>query len=143
MDVELLFKIVNASVLPAWFLLVVLPHSFITRAIVHSYLYPFVLGVVYAAIIIPGMFSDGGGGMDSVAHLQIGFQNGLILVGAWIHYLIFDLFIGAWQVRDARKIGIPHWQIVPALVATLFLGPVGLMLYLLIRFVYRRNLSLT
>lgn len=142
MDVELLFKIVNTSILPAWLLMMFGPRWVITRLVVHSYLYPFVLGVVYAAIIIPSFISGGEGGMASVAELQVGFQNGLVLVGAWVHYLIFDMFIGAWESRDAQKLGISHWLLVPCLIFTLMLGPVGLMLYLIIRYFHTKKLSI-
>lgn len=142
MDVELLFKIVNASVMPAWLLMVFGPRWVLTQKVVHSYLYPFVLGLVYAAIIIPSFLQGGEGDMGSVAGLQVGFQNGLVLVGAWVHYLIFDLFVGAWESRDSQKHGIPHVLMVSCLFFTLMLGPIGLMLYLLIRYFYTRKLNI-
>lgn len=142
MDVELLFKIANYSVIPGWLLLVVAPRSTVTRLVVHSYLYPVVLGILYAILIVPAFFADGEGGMDSVANLQVSFENGYVLVGAWVHYLIFDLFIGAWESRDAVKRGIPHWQLVPCLILTLFAGPLGLLVYLIIRYFYRRKLTI-
>lgn len=142
MDVELLFKMANYSVIPAWLLLVVVPGTLLTRVVVHSYLYPIVLGVVYGILIVPAFFSGGEGGMDSVESLQISFQNGYVLVGAWIHYLIFDLFIGAWEARDSKKHGIPHWQLVSCLLLTLFAGPLGLMLYLIIRYFHKRTVTI-
>jgi hypothetical protein len=63
------------------------------------------------------------------------------LVG-WVHYLVFDLFVGAWEVRDARRREIPHLAVVPCLVVTLMLGPVGLLAYLTLRFALKRELSL-
>lgn len=142
MDAELLFKIANMSVMPAWLLLVVLPKHKVTKLVVHSYLYPFILGIVYAFLIVPALFSGGEGGMGSVADLQVGFQNGWVLVGAWIHYLIFDLFIGAWESRDAQAKGISHWLLIPCLVLTLFAGPIGLMVYLAIRYYATRQATL-
>ena len=50
-----------------------------------------------------------------------------------MHYLVFDLFIGAWQTRDAARHGIPHGLVVPCLVLTFLLGPIGLLLYLALR----------
>ncbi len=55
------------------------------------------------------------------------------VVAGWIHYLVFDLFVGAWEVRDARRRGVNHLAVVPCLLLTLLLGPIGLMLYLAIR----------
>ena len=66
--------------------------------------------------------------------------NGLIV--GWTHYLVFDLFVGAWEVRDARRHGIPHLAVIPCLFFTLMLGPVGLALYLAIRFAKTRRTDL-
>lgn len=57
----------------------------------------------------------------------------------WTHYLAFDLFIGGWEVRDARQRGIPHLLVVPVLVLTFLVGPAGLLLYLAIRLVGGRG----
>jgi hypothetical protein len=29
-----------------------------------------------------------------------------LLLAGWIHYLAFDLFVGAWEVRDAAGRGV-------------------------------------
>jgi hypothetical protein len=53
--------------------------------------------------------------------------------------LCFDLFIGSWEVRDAQRLGIHHLLVIPCLVFTFMLGPVGLLAYLLLRFAVRRQ----
>jgi hypothetical protein len=65
----------------------------------------------------------------------------VVLVG-WVHYLVFDLFVGAWEVRDAHRRSISHLFVVPCLVMTLMLGPIGLLAYLLLRFAKTRVVSL-
>jgi hypothetical protein len=66
-------------------------------------------------------------------------QPGIALAG-WIHYLAFDLFVGAWEVRDASRHGVPHRVVVPCLVLTFLLGPSGLLAYLALRGVRARTL---
>jgi hypothetical protein len=56
--------------------------------------------------------------------------------------LIFDLFVGAWQVRDAARRGVRHVLVVPCLVLTLMLGPLGLIAYLTLRAITARTLTL-
>ena len=56
--------------------------------------------------------------------------------------LAFDLFIGAWEVRDAQKHQVPHLAFVPCLLLTFLFGPVGLLLYFILRYAIRRQLSL-
>ena len=56
--------------------------------------------------------------------------------------LAFDLFIGAWEVRDAQKHQVPHLAVVPCLLLTFLFGPAGVLLYFILRYAIRRQLSL-
>ena len=140
MNYALLFKIANVSVIPAWLLLVVIPRHRITKAVVHSYLYPILLGIVYLTLMDTSW--GGEGGMDTLENLKISFQRDEILVLGWVHYIVFDLFIGAWITRDALRVGIEHLKIIPSLVLTLFAGPIGLLSYLVLRAIITRKWTL-
>jgi hypothetical protein len=139
-DWGIIFKIANISVIPAWLLLIVIPRSTITRKVVHSYLYPALLGVFYLFLLVVSW--GGEGGMDTLENLKLSFQRDEVLVLGWVHYLVFDLFIGAWIARDATANGIKHLSIIPSLVLTLFVGPVGLLSYLILRTILLRRLML-
>ena len=69
--------------------------------------------------------------LDGVVSL---FGNRTVVVAGWVHYLAFDLMTGIWITKNAKQHGINHWLITPALFLTFMMGPVGLLLYLLIRF---------
>lgn len=140
MNYDWLFSVVNVSVIPAWLLLVVLPKHQITKVVVHSYLYPMVLGALYIWIMITSWGGDGG--MDTLQNLKTSFGRDEILVLGWVHYLVFDLFIGAWMSRDSRTLGIHHMTLIPCLVLTLFAGPIGLLSYLIIRWIKVKKFSL-
>jgi hypothetical protein len=131
MTFAILYKIANASVIPAWLLLVFLPKHRITKLVVHSYLYPTLLGLLYVWLLITSFGGDGG--MDTLENLKLSFAHDQILVLGWVHYLIFDLFIGAWIARDSQKNKINHLLVVPCLLLTLFAGPFGLLCYLVLR----------
>lgn len=127
MNYEVLFILANASVIPAWLLLVLFPRSRATQIVVHSFVYPILLATCYLALLIATW--GGEGGMGSLAEVRQGFsQDGVLLLG-WIHYLVFDLFIGSWMVRDAASRNIRHALIIPSLLLTLMLGPIGLITY--------------
>ncbi|MFT4525359.1 MAG: hypothetical protein ACI9FU_000034 [Granulosicoccus sp.] len=132
MTFAILYKVANASVIPAWLLLVLLPKHRITKFVAHSYLYPVLLGLLYVWLLVTSF--GGEGGMDTLANLKLSFGRDEILILGWVHYLVFDLFIGAWIVRDARQNSINHLMTVPCLLLTLFVGPVGLLSYLGLRF---------
>ena len=56
----------------------------------------------------------------------------VVLVG-WIHFLAFDLFVGASIAMDAERTGISHAWVLPVLGLTLMFGPSGMLAYLVLR----------
>ena len=142
MSPDELFKICNYAVMPAWFLLFVLPHHRVTQLLVHAIWIPLLLGPFYIWALYFGDPAAEGAGFGSLQGVMLLFQSQTAVLGGWIHYLVFDLFVGAWIVRDAKRQGINHWLTVPLLFATLMAGPAGLMLYLLLRLAMKRTLTL-
>lgn len=70
------------------------------------------------------------GSLNGVMEL---FTDKTAVTAGWVHYLAFDLFTGIWIKKNANKYGIHHLILVPCLLLTFMLGPIGLLLYLLIR----------
>lgn len=137
------FKIASQLVLPGWLLLVFLPRWIGTRWLVHAGILPVLLGIGYLAIVGPTIaqgnlkFSEFG----SFAGVKGLFQNDWVIVAGWIHYLAFDLWTGAWEVRDSSRIGLTHLLVIPCLFLTFMLGPVGLLLYFLLRWSIKRHFA--
>ncbi|MFT4519314.1 MAG: hypothetical protein ACI9JM_001710 [Halioglobus sp.] len=142
MSPDQLFLICNYAVIPAWLLLAVAPHNRITQLLVHAIWVPLLLGPFYIWALFFGEPAADGAGFGSLQGVMLLFQSPTAVLGGWIHYLVFDLFIGAWIVRDAKRQGINHWMTVPLLFITLMAGPAGLMLYLLLRLALKRSLTL-
>ena len=138
MSAEQLFSVLNAVAMVAWLPMVFLPKARWATTIVPVAV-PAVLAIVYAALVVLS-FPGSDGGFSSLAAVRSLFENPWALLAGWTHYLAFDLFIGGWEVRDAQRHGIPQLVVVPALILTFLLGPVGLLLYLTLRtFVRRRS----
>jgi hypothetical protein len=78
----------------------------------------------------------------SLAGISAAFANPRTLLVGWVHYLVFDLFVGAWEARDAQRHGIPHLLLIPCLFLTFMAGPMGLLLYLAIRYARARTMAL-
>lgn len=134
MTPESVFSVCNSAVLPAWLLLAIGPGWTVTRWVVHTAAISLGLATVYLAIMI-AKFSSAEGDFGSLEGVTQLFADPWILLGGWIHYLAFDLFIGAWIVRDGRRLGYLgfwHLVLVPCLFLTLMLGPVGLLVYVVI-----------
>jgi hypothetical protein len=144
MLIDDVYLILNRAVLPFWALLVFVPHAEITRRLVHSGIVPIVLGLVYVGFMANSMIVGGpeGAGMGTLEGLMISFTDPQAVVTGWTHYLAFDLFVGAWQVRDAKRVGIPHLAIVVPVLLTFAAGPLGLMIYLIMRLAWKKRFTL-
>ena len=132
------FSLAGTLAMAGWVALVVFPKSPLVTDRLVGLGIPALIGLLYAGLILafwagsPGGF----GSLDDVAALFT--VRGLLLAG-WVHYLAFDLFVGAWEVRTARTEKIPHLLVVPCLVMTFLFGPVGLLMFLTLRLL--RSLS--
>ena len=132
MDAARLFEIVNTAVLPGWLLLILAPRWVWTQRVA-SFLLPLGLALTYLFVLATHWGEGDGGGFGSLAQVTRLFQSPWILLGGWIHYLAFDLFIGAWETRDALSRGVPRSILFLSLPLTFLFGPVGLLIYLLVR----------
>lgn len=139
---EALFLAANAAVLGPWLLLLLAPRTRLTRLLVHSPAPALALVPLYVACIFFDPRGPQGGSFWSVAGIQAIFASPRTSVGCWIHYLLFDLFVGSWIARDARRLGLPHLASVPSLLITLFFGPVGYASWLLVRAFTRRRFEI-
>ncbi len=142
MDPHQVFLICNTGVLPAWALLMVAPGWIWTQRVVHAIWIPLVLGLVYAWAFASGPAAPEDASFTTLSGVMAFFTSPHAALAGWVHYLVFDLFVGAWEARDALRRGIPRLVMAPCLLVTLMLGPLGLFLYLIVRFVMRRELSL-
>ncbi len=142
-SMETVFLIVNNGVMPAWLLLVLAPKWRYTQLFVHTAFIPALLALAYGVLLLSaGPMPEGGSftTLAGVTKLMQGSPAGIL--AAWTHYLVFDLFVGAWEARDAARLGIHHALLVPCLLLTLMLGPLGLLCWLIVRAAFKRKLSL-
>jgi hypothetical protein len=133
-----IFSIVNAIALVAWILLAALPRQRWVAGVATAFVVPAFFAVAYIAIIVTQL-GKSSGGFSSLPAVAVLFSNPWLLLAGWIHYLAFDLFVGSWEVRDARDRGIPHLAVVPCLALTFLFGPAGWLLYTIVRFGFRRG----
>lgn len=139
MSPETLFGISNTLVLPGWLLLIFAPRWVWTRRLVPA-LFAIPLAALYALLLATHW--NNGGDFNSLAGVNRLFADPHVLLGGWIHYLVFDLFVGAWITRDAQRAGLPHLAVLPCLLLSFLLGPCGLLLYWIIRALRNRHLDL-
>ncbi|MEM8771599.1 MAG: ABA4-like family protein [Pseudomonadota bacterium] len=136
---ETIFSFAGNAAMLGWALLIFLPRRFPLLFAIPQFVIPFGLGLAYAALILPTLFTIEGGGFGSLEQVKVLFGNDATLLAGWLHYLAFDLFIGAWIARRADEIGLPRLIQAPILIATLMFGPVGLVMFLSIRSFFLRG----
>lgn len=138
MSPDQIFSFANTAALVPWLLMIIAPRWKWTRSIIFS----FAFSILFAALYIIMMFSYfiEMGDFTTLGGIAEMFSvKELALIG-WLHYLAFDLFVGSWELHDAQRIGLTHLLLVPCLLFTFILGPVGLLLYLTIRWVKTKQL---
>lgn len=140
MKAETVFQICNTIAPIGWLLMAVAPKWTWTRKLILSGLLPLLLSLPYLTIIVT-TFGDSGGDFGSLAGVMKLFESPWAVTAGWIHYLAFDMFIGAWEVSDSQKHGIAHWKVIPCLVLTFLFGPIGLLCYSVLRYAKTRHLA--
>ena len=124
-----LFRIASTIALLSWIALAVQPKRV---APVLRFVVPAALALLYIWALVTAP-KNPAGGFGSLAQVKSLFTQDRVILAGWVHYLAFDLFIGCWEVMDARERGINHLLVVPCLFLTFMFGPVGLLLYFVLR----------
>jgi hypothetical protein len=134
---ETLFSAANLLALSGWVALLAAPRW---RPAIWWYAglgVPAALALAYAALLAihaPGA----SGGFSSLAEVAALFATPGVLLAGWVHYLAFDLFLGAWMCRRGAAEGMNPWLVRLCLPPTFLAGPVGLLLFLGARAASRR-----
>jgi len=139
---EFLFGFTNVVALAGWVALALLPRGPKIMAILLyvgvaslCLVYALLFGLVVGGAIDPGLAAGAGGGgnFTSIAGIRALFMSDAGVVIGWTHYLAFDLFVGLWIAKDADHKGFSRLVQLPFLIATLIAGPIGLLLWLIVR----------
>jgi hypothetical protein len=140
MSPDVIFQIANLVAFAGWVALAGSP--FVPRLAdrIAGLAIPLLLSVAYAGLIM-AFWSRGEGGFDSLDNVARLFQTRELLLAGWIHYLAFDLFVGAWITRMARESGVPFLLVLPCLVLTFLFGPAGFLAFTIIRGVRAQRLA--
>ena len=132
-----LFSWAGQGAFYGWLILIFLPR---VKALlfIPQYLIPTGIGLLYAGLILT-QYSNSNGNFSSLDDVRILFESDHMLLAGWVHYLAFDLFIGAWVARKADQIGISRLLQAPILSAIYLFGPIGLILFLFMRTVFTQT----
>jgi len=135
------FAIANVVAMFGWVLLAVFPGRRWIADVICGRIIPAVLATTYVVIIVT-RWAGTSGGFSTLTDVGLLFSNPWLLLAGWVHYLAFDLFVGSWEVQDARAHGIPHVLVLPCLALTFMFGPAGWLLYLGLRSTVTRTAAI-
>ena len=142
---ENIYLVANWGVIPFWLLLILAPNHGLTNFLAQSVIAPLLLATGYSYLTynlyLEKNVFDGFELYSGLDGLYSMFSNEILLLIFWLHFLAISLFAGAWIIRDARKYLIPKIITIPALVLTYFSGPVGIVIYWLIRIFFAKKIS--
>ncbi|HEX2033331.1 MAG TPA: ABA4-like family protein [Chloroflexota bacterium] len=135
---EALFSLSNVLIMPFWLLMIFASNWRWTRRIVASPLIAVPPAVIYAVVIVPQLAAV----FPALMRPQLATIAAVLgtpwgATAAWAHLVAFDLFVGRWIYLDSRSRDASPWTVGPILFLTLMVGPLGLLLYLLVRPVWR------
>ena len=146
LTIENIYLWANLGVLPFWVMLIALPNSKFTSFFVNSIILPLILSTAYVYIVYQTILSDGLILESfqlylSIENLYTLFANESFLLIFWLHFLALNLFVGSWISRDGVKYNIPRGVVFFPLILVYFIGPIGLVLYWIIRVFYAKKLG--
>ena len=134
MTPETFFLIISALAGVAWFSLIVLTRYWPSVD-------KFIVGIVVVLIALVYTFlnfshlGEAGGLTSFLSYdgvLKV-FSIPYLVVSGWAHILALDILLGVWIKNNAEKNNINYGLVVLVLLITIMFAPLGLLLYLLIR----------
>jgi hypothetical protein len=123
-----LFNFGNTFVLIGWVLLLVLPNWKHSQAVVLNGVI-LVLGLVYTYLILGSIGEFDVDSFSTLSNVKDLFQEDGAVAAGWLHYLAFDLFVGAYIVRKSKEIGLSRLIYSFILPFAFMFGPIGYVLF--------------
>ena len=131
---ESVFAAANLLAVAGWLLLALAPRNR-RAATVAATVLPVLLSLLYVGLLA-AHWAEARGSFSSLHGVADLFSNEWVLLAGWVHYLSFDLVVGAWETQDAVERGVPRWLVIPCLFVTFLFGPAGWLSYRMVRTVH-------
>ena len=135
-----IFSICNKVILLGWVLLIFLPNWKYTQAIILNGLIVLFSGI-YAFMILKDIGNFNPESFSTLANVKALFQNDDAVAAGWIHYLAFDLFVGAYIVKKSKQIGLSRILYTITLPFTFMFGPLGYLLFVIFKTIKTKSLN--
>lgn len=139
MNAAIVFQIVNTIVLPAWIVLIFFPKKSWRNPLIYGF--AIAMSMVYAFYVISGLGALDMQAFSTLDGVKSLFNTDVAVLTGWVHYLVFDLLVGNWVLNNSQKHNINHYLIIPCLLLCFIFGPVGYLLFSIIKIIKVKNLK--
>jgi hypothetical protein len=133
------FSIVNILALPMWILMVLLPKWMVTNFLMDYKVIPLALSLIYAVYIVQALMVGGMMDFGTLESVMALFTEETAVLAGWVHYLAFDLLVGMWILEQNKKVGIHQVLMAFCLLGTFMFGPIGFLLFMIIKAIKSRT----
>tara|TARA_B100000686_G_C16720559_1_gene934690 strand:+ start:1038 stop:1511 length:474 start_codon:yes stop_codon:yes gene_type:complete len=136
----------NFGIIPFWLLILFIPNSRFTQIFVNSVIIPLIISsayiyLIYQTVLLDEPIFDTLRLYLSLDNLYTVFATENFLLVFWLHFVSLNLFLGSWVSRDGIKYNMSRKLLFIPLILIYFMGPVGLVLYWIIRVFYAKKLG--
>ena len=145
--IEMIYLWLNIGIIPFWFVLIFFPKSKFCGYLIISVFPYLVFSAIYVYLVYYFFISDYN--FLSNFNLYLSFDNLMdlfsersFLIIFWSHFLVINLFCGSWIVKDSQQLMISKYLVFIPLVLTYFVGPLGILLYWIVRIFFAKSFRL-
>lgn len=139
MTLTAVFSIASMITMPMWILMIFLSKWKVTRFLIDFKIIPLALTFIYAIYIFQAIQIGGMMDFGSLKSVMALFTEENAVLAGWVHYLAFDLLIGMWMLDQNKELKINQLLIAPCLFLTFMLGPIGFLLFIIIKTVKQKQ----
>lgn len=133
------FSIASMIAIPMWILMIFLSKWKVTRFLIDFKVIPLALAFIYTIYIFKAIQIGGMMDFGSLKSVMALFTEENAVLAGWVHYLAFDLLIGMWMLDQNKELRINQLIIAPCLFLTFMLGPIGFLLFMIIKTVKQKQ----
>jgi len=130
MDPDRLFSLASGAAALGWALLILAPRRWPPFVAIPALALPAALSALYSVLVLTS-FSGASGSFGSIAEVRALFADDRVLLAGWVHYLAFDLMVGALLAGRMDRAGVGRLVQAPLLALVFLFGPLGALLALL------------
>ena len=139
MTPTIVFSIASVIAMPMWVLMLFFSKWKVTQFLIDFKVIPLALAFIYAIYIFQAIQIGGMMDFGSLTSIMALFTEKNALLAGWVHYLAFDLLVGMWMLDQNKELRINQLLMAPCLFLTFMLGPIGFLLFMIIKTIKKKQ----